>query len=162
MSKRGMPTGPKGGALVVLLVLGAGLAGSSILDALPLGLTDVESTCLDGIDQPDIVYGTDPGFDFDASNPSEYCLIYPFSDGGGERVTPYADQGNNPGGYSVTVWDVAFENLVNLNGGDPCQLANFYLAYAYNGNHFDTDGTLDQANEMLGSPMCTPPPPPPP
>ena len=161
MAGRGMPTGPKGAAVLVMVVLGAAMAGSSALDAIPYGLNDIEPTCLDGLNQPDNIYSQDPGFDFDAVNPSEYCLIYPFKDGGGERFTDPSAQGNHPGGYSVTVWDVAYEELVVKNGGDVCTLADYYVNQAYampgSGHWYETDGTIAQAQAVYLT--CPPPPP---
>jgi hypothetical protein len=47
------------------------------------------------------------------------------------------------------------------NGGDVCQLADFYAnQVGGNGHWLDTDGTLAQAQFQLTQPPCVPPPPP--
>jgi hypothetical protein len=161
MAKRGMPTGPKGGALVVLLVLGAGLAGSSVLDL--YAIDSAHYTCEDGIDQVEVQSGMDFGpHPLYADTPSFNCIWYPWSDGSGEKPTPIADQGNNPGGYASSIWEFTYQKYHVENGNDPCGLANFFLSSSPAGGElYANDGTLTEAQDFFNT-FCVPPPPPPP
>ena len=152
----GMPQGSTAvGAF--LLLLASALVGSSVLDLYQI--STAHETCLDGIDQPE----PDPGLDFGPPgfDPSLNCLTYPWSDGSGEKETPLADQGNNPGGYASSIWDFVFEEYVTKNGGDPCMLASFYSVGFHPDSLVEQDGSVDQANQFLAT-VCSPPPPPPP
>ena len=150
-----MPSGKAAGAFVALF-LGAILAGSTVLDLVPLGINDIHSTCLDNIDQAE----PDPGLDFgpQGADPSLNCLAFPFETGNGEAYTDPTKQ-TYAGGFSVTVWEVAWEYYVQQNGGDPCLLANFFAQ----GFHPDALATLD-GSDATGAEYfnqnCLPPPPP--
>lgn len=135
-----------------LLLLASALVGSSVLDLYQI--STAHSTCLDGIDQTE----PDPGLDFGPPgfDPSLNCLNYPWSDGSGEKETPIADQGNNPGGYASSIWDFVFEEYVNKNGGDPCQLASYFAAGFHPDALATTDGSSNQGADFFNQ-FCLPP-----
>jgi hypothetical protein len=144
-----MPTGKA--ALFMALLLGAALAGTGVAN-----ISGVHSTCLDGSDN-DSDGGIDDG--------DENCLLFPWADGSGEKLTTIGvTQGENGQiAGSMNYRSSAFEYWLNNPspaGYPPCDLALHY--YTWPGGTWDDSAT--EATAFLNDPNngCPPPPPPPP
>ena len=145
MSK-GMPTGKA--VLFMAVLLGAALAGSGIAN-----IAGVHSTCKDGIDN-----APQSG---DPDGADENCLLYPWADGAGEKITTVGlTQGENGQiAGSMSYPSTAFAYW--LNNPDqftppPCDLALTY--HTWTGGTWDNSAT--EATAYLNDPMngCPPPP----